>query len=186
MLESHEIIPSPLADTSIPMMRSRGLRRVHAEHHGSMVMDSVRSPFTLDIPSDAAPGFRVMMEDETPIGGLEWKVRICFLASVPPESPGGTQTRHLVRDGVGGDWGTSWKASSSLVPLSQGVPTGGGYKSGRPASSSAWSFFSSSRTLNEEPEGWGECSAEVVECEVGITVWPGNTLYRPAQLDFEI
>jgi RAB6A-GEF complex partner protein 2 len=198
MLEAHEAIPSALSQPA-PIHKSRGLRRVHAEHHASMVIDSLRVPFTLDIPSDASPCFRVGIEDSDypPDGGLDWKVRMTFLVAMGGED--GSGTRHLLRDGAGGEWGNSWKATPSLAPLSRGagvVGAGGVYY--RPSTAttsstgSAWSLFSTrstDATPTGEPAGdwdWREATTETVECEVGITVWPGNTLYKPAQCDFEV
>ena len=200
MLEAHEAVPSALSQPSAAY-RSRGLRRIHAEHHASMVLDSLRVPFNLDIPSDASPGFRVGIEDSDSgaDGGLEWKVRMTFLVAMGGED--GSGTRHLVRDGLGGEWGHSWKATPSLAPLSRGgTAIGGGGIYYRPstaasATSSAWSLFSSRSTADVTPLGdsaqegdwdWREASTETVECEVGITVWPGNTLYKPALCDFEV
>jgi len=99
--------------------------RVHAEHHSSFVLSSLRTTFTLDIPSDASPAFQVKIGDgspvPTPTGGLEWKVRLCLSVAVAAESsvvsPEGVRIKHLVRDGQRGEWGSSWKATASIAPM---------------------------------------------------------------------
>ncbi|KAG8951556.1 hypothetical protein FRC04_005842 [Tulasnella sp. 424] len=203
VLETQEMLPPHLAEPS-SQVRSRALKRVHAEHHSAMVIDCLRAPFMLDIPSDASPGFRVAVDPSGDprhqgTGGLEWRVRMCFLVAVgspPTPSDNGfvkASTRHLIRDGPIGDWGSSWKATPTLAPLTVGDGAGVAinshpYYRTAAGSSSSWSFFSSSRNLDHQRdmEGWTECVAETVECEIGITVWPGNTLYRPTPLDFEV
>ncbi|KAG9018182.1 hypothetical protein FRB90_011931 [Tulasnella sp. 427] len=203
VLETQETLPPQIAEQAA-QARARGLKRVHAEHHSSMVMDSLRAPFMLEIPSDASPGFRVAVDSapnsrQQAAGGLEWRVRMCFLVAIgspPAPSDDGSlkaSTRHLVRDGPIGDWGSSWKATPTLAPLTVGdgagvAINGHPYYRSAAGSSSSWTFFSSSRNLDHQRdlEGWTECTAETVECEVGITVWPGNTLYRPTPLDFEV
>ena len=35
-------------------------------------------------------------------------------------------------------------------------------------------------------EGWGELRAEMVECEIPIRVWPGNTAFRPMEVVFDV
>jgi RAB6A-GEF complex partner protein 2 len=101
------------------------MHRVHAEHHGSFVLSSLRTTFALDIPSDASPAFQVKIGDGGPIppptGGLEWKVRLCLLVAVAAETSvantEGVRIKHLVRDGQRGEWGSSWKATASIAPM---------------------------------------------------------------------
>jgi RAB6A-GEF complex partner protein 2 len=101
------------------------MQRVHAEHHSSFVLSSLRTTFALDIPSDASPAFEVKIGDgspmPTPTGGLEWKVRLCLLVAVASESsvvsPEGVRIKHLNRDGQRGEWGSSWKAAASIAPM---------------------------------------------------------------------
>jgi len=195
MLESQEVIPSLLLneESGPSYLKTRGLRRLHAEHHSSMAIESSRIPFTLDIPSDASPGFCVAFSDGTESGtpgGLEWKVRICLLVAIGTATDDPSRsTRHLIRDGAGGEWGMSWKGTTTLAPLTRGGLNVRQYPANSSASSSGWSLFSSrnvDQASEKDVQGWGECAAETVECEVGITVWPGNTLFRPTQLDFEV
>ncbi|KAG9006674.1 hypothetical protein FRB94_000509 [Tulasnella sp. JGI-2019a] len=192
ILEAHEVLPTRLGmSKNQPQVKTRALRRVHAQFQSSMVMDSQRISFSLDIPSDASPGFRVAMEDGGN-GGLEWRVRMCFLVAMGSEmdDEGETSSRHLVRDGSGGDWGTSWKATPGLAPITRtDGPAENPYRQAASSSSSPWSLFTTrlvDQAAEDDVEGWQECVVETVECEVGITVWPGNTLYRPPQLDFNI
>ena len=121
MLEAQEALPSSIS----PPSASRQMHRVHAEHHSSFVHSSLRTTFSLDIPSDASPAFQVKIGDAThipsPTGGLEWKVRLCLLVAVAAESsdagPQGVRMKHLLRDGQRGEWGSSWKAAASIAPM---------------------------------------------------------------------
>ncbi|KAG8952574.1 hypothetical protein FRC03_012068 [Tulasnella sp. 419] len=209
ILESHETLPRTFGGSERSSQNTRGLRRVHAEHHTSLVINSRRIAFGLDIPSDASPGFRFMHQDESgdyeDEGGIEWKVRLCFLvAMVPPSNepdapnPSKVEMRHLTKDGVGGDWGTSWRASSTLAPLVKAsllppsfIPPSSGVfqKTHNRAAGSSWSLRSwlgGGEEVAMDKDRWQELGSETVECEVGIVVWPGNTLYRPVQCEFEV
>jgi len=35
-------------------------------------------------------------------------------------------------------------------------------------------------------EGWRDLAVETVECEVPVTVWPGNTAFRPEDVVFDV
>lgn len=48
-LEAHESLPPSIASPS----SSRHMRRVHADHHSSFMLSTLRTAFSLDIPSDA-------------------------------------------------------------------------------------------------------------------------------------
>ncbi|OCH94164.1 Rgp1-domain-containing protein [Obba rivulosa] len=221
MLEAHESLPASIASNS----SSRHTRRVHAEHHSSFMPSTLRTTFSLDIPSDASPNFQVDVTDasanpgkRTPPGGLGWKVRLCLLVSVASpsarEGPDGVRLRHLVRDGPKGEWGTAWRAARTIAPqerpdprklagLADDVPP-------TPSTAKSWmSFFATSiltpsnidyhdgdEELEEEPEEeddetgieeeWRDVKAEMVECEVPITVWPGNTAFKATEVVFEV
>lgn len=164
----------------------RQLRRVHAEHHATLVVDTMRTTFSLDIPSDATPAFRISMpakreEEEEEEGGLEWKVRMSFLVAV-----GKGEMRHLEKKGSPGGWGTSWRASESLAPFGRcdTAPT-----SKRESSSSWGSVFGlgGGAGVVEDEDGarWERVELETVECEVGVPVWPGATMFRAAESHFE-
>lgn len=119
-LESHETLPGSLV-SSAPH------RRLHAEHHSSFVLSTLRATFALDIPSDGSPAFEVGAQGggyplpPPPAGGLQWKVRLCLLVAVASEDadPGteGVRLKSLVRDGPRGEWGASWGATEGIAPL---------------------------------------------------------------------
>ena len=130
ILESHETLPSTIS----PPSSARHLRRSHAESHSSFTLNTLRTTFSLDIPSDASPAFQVRVgtppsvSPSTPSGskpptpgGLEWKVRLCLLVGVASEHSlrgvQGVQFRSLDRDGPRGEWGSSWVATSTNAPL---------------------------------------------------------------------
>jgi len=120
-LEAHESLPSSIASSS----SSRHMRRVHADHHSSFVLSTLRTTFSLDIPSDASPAFQVKVGDNgdatTKSAGLEWKVRLCLLVAVADESSHtgteGVRLKSMTRDGRRGEWGSSWKPTSGISPL---------------------------------------------------------------------
>ena len=104
VLEAQESLPPSLGPTSQAELRNT--RRVHAEHHSSFALSTLRTTFALDIPSDAAPAFQVRIGGEpdaaTPTatpGGLEWRVRLCLLVAVAREP----RIRGLRRDGLRGE-----------------------------------------------------------------------------------
>ncbi|KAF9463167.1 Rgp1-domain-containing protein [Collybia nuda] len=123
MLEAHESLPSSIS----PPSTSRHLRRIHAEHHSSFTTSTLRTTFSLDIPSDASPAFEVRAgitppgAPPTSSGGLQWKVRLCLLVAVAAESSEtgteGVRMKSLVRDGAQGQWGSSWRAPDSIAPM---------------------------------------------------------------------
>ncbi|KIM32590.1 hypothetical protein M408DRAFT_62228 [Serendipita vermifera MAFF 305830] len=71
---------------------------LQAEQHHDMAINLGRTPFSLDIPSDASPGFGIDVDGKGG-GGLEWRVRICFLVG------DGNDKLDLV--GGDGEWGVS-------------------------------------------------------------------------------
>ena len=118
ILESHETLPSSISPTS----SARHLRRADAEFHASFTLNTLRTTFSLDIPSDASPAFQIRVGTppassslETPNsaapprtpGGLEWKVRLCLLVGIASESSStgtqGVQFKALVQDGPRGE-----------------------------------------------------------------------------------
>ncbi|KAF8168504.1 Rgp1-domain-containing protein [Crassisporium funariophilum] len=131
ILESHETLPSSIS----PPSSARHLRRSHAEHHSSFTLNTLRTTFALDIPSDASPAFQIRIgttNPTTPVspsspaatnntGGLEWKVRLCLLVGIAAESSDigtqGVRFKSLVRDGPRGEWGSSWGATKTNAPL---------------------------------------------------------------------
>ncbi|RPD58460.1 Rgp1-domain-containing protein [Lentinus tigrinus ALCF2SS1-6] len=235
MLEAHESLPSAIASPTM----SRHLRRVHAEHHSCFMPATLRTTFSLDIPPDASPAFETTF-DESSIGGvdrinlrkpksspggLEWKVRLCLLVAIASpnarEGPEGGRTRHLVRDGSRGQWGSSWKAAQTIAPLERPLPVSataspttpnanGQLAPPTPSAALSWmSYFASSllgpanagyhdgdedlEDADEETEdeigaeeAWREVKVEMVECEVPVKVWPGNTAFKATEVVFDV
>jgi hypothetical protein len=205
MLETQETLPSSISSASA----SRHLRRVHAEHHSSFVLSTLRTTFSLDIPSDGSPAFKVKIGEEQrgePHGGLEWKVRLCLLVAVAAESSNvgtqGVRMKNLVRDGWRGEWGSSWKAGGSIAPMERALertpyPSSGGSTQSKNLS---WTAFFVSSFLGSDgegggsvggdhdggEEGWREVGVETVECEVPIKVWAGNTAFKAMEVVFEL
>ncbi|KAJ7596555.1 Rgp1-domain-containing protein [Mycena floridula] len=151
MLETQEYFPSSISGPS----NSRHLRRVHAEHHSSFALSTLRTTFSLDIPSDASPAFQIKVGTDrgSKPGGLDWKVRLCLLVAVVPETSfagsEGVRLKGLVRDGPRGEWGSSWRASSTISPMNKPVEEP---PSSPPPTSKSWgSFFASSILGSSEP-----------------------------------
>lgn len=127
MLETQEVFPSSIGNAS----NSRNLRRVHAEHHSIFSLSTLRTTFSLDIPSDASPAFQIKVGSDniksansastSSAGGLEWKVRLCLSVAVTSETSHagreGVRFKSLVRDGPRGEWGSSWCAIPDVAPM---------------------------------------------------------------------
>lgn len=118
LLEAQERLPGPISTAG----NVRHMRRVHAEHHSSFVASTLRTTFSLDIPSDASPAFQVQIgEEQQGMGGLSWRVKLCLLVGVASESmeveSNGSRFKHLVRDGRAGEWGVPYRASESIAPM---------------------------------------------------------------------
>ncbi|TDL22371.1 Rgp1-domain-containing protein [Rickenella mellea] len=299
MLEAHESLPSSLTSSSTPSQLaslSKHLKKVHAEHHSSLVPSTLRTTFALDIPSDASPAFGCVVGSgaSSPLshgstqtqrpGGLEWKVRLCLLVAVasPQAREGfdGIRVKQMVRDGTRGEWGSAWVATKGIAPLqkvetrrplpSTSTSTFGASSSSTATSQTAakppappppttpqgargWASYLFSSLLmpggereyhdgdededdygfyegsEDSPqgtnpptlpsstphagngngtvgeyakaglldeygevdfgggeEGWEDVKVETVECEVPISVWPGNTAYCPLEVVFEL
>ena len=180
-LDSHEVLPP-----SISTYQSRNhLKRVHSEFLCSLSGDTRRVSFSLDIPADGTPAFQFTAHDpEEVAGGLNWKVRLCFLVAVG--DAGGDEMRSMVRDGPKGEWGTSWRAGDSLAPLrlieNESKSAGGG----------GWTsmFLGGSSAAEEGNEDvgrghWREVELHTVECEVDVVVFPGATAFRPVESTFD-
>ena len=232
MLEAHESLPSSIASPAL----SRHLRRVHAEHHSCFMPATLRTTFSLDIPPDASPAFEATFDEsaldgldrinlrrlKSSSGGLEWKVRLCLLVAIASptarEGPEGVRTRHLVRDGPRGQWGSSWKAASSIAPLERPAPpssaaspttpnANGELVPPTPSTALSWmSYFASSllgpsnvgyhdgdEEVEDEDEdeigpeeAWRDVKVEMVECEVPVKVWPGNTAFKATEVVFDV
>lgn len=261
ILESHESLPSSISPTS----SAKHLRRSHAEHHSSFTLNTLRTTFSLDIPSDASPAFQVAVDTSvrnpagpsTPSlplppnatsGGLEWKVRLCLLVGIAAEtSHAGIQNvrfKSLVRDGPRGEWGSSWGATLGISPLEKpnlkvlaAARRQERQRQFQMTSPRAWSQFIVSSILygNADPdsereyhdgdaigdeddeengglvdqdydgiipdfaggvgvgvdyangdEGWQEVKLDMVECEVPVKVFPGNTAFKALDVVFDV
>ena len=156
------------------------MHRVHAEHHSSFVLSSLRTTFALDIPSDASPAFQVTIGDgspaPTPTGGLEWKVRLCLLVAVAAESstvsPEGVRMKQLLRDGEKGEWGSSWKAAASIAPMER---PDAGTREQMQQQQQTWGQYLVASLLGtgEKEEGEGE-EGEGEEEGEGTGFWDGE------------
>lgn len=210
MLESQETLPSQIASAG----NLRHMRRVHAEHHASLVSSVLRTTFALDIPSDASPAFQVQLGDagrgskpSAIVGGLLWRVRLSLLVAVAAESSqisaDGVRLKQLVQDGPAGEWGTSYKAYPFIAPKERPRKDD---QTVQP--SSTWTQFLVSSFLGtaereyhdgdeeveeEEPkpkgddeDEWTDVRVETVECEVPINVWPGNTAFKAMDVVFDV
>ncbi|THU96699.1 Rgp1-domain-containing protein [Dendrothele bispora CBS 962.96] len=68
-LETHESLPTALASPpSSGSPGSRELKRVHAEHYSSFVLLTMRTTFSLDIPSNASAAFQIKVGNEKATG----------------------------------------------------------------------------------------------------------------------
>ncbi|KAG7092702.1 hypothetical protein E1B28_009032 [Marasmius oreades] len=252
-LETREILPSYLCSSQDPA------KRIHASHHCSFVLGSLRTTFSLDIPSDASPAFQVFIDPssaETPSlpringqcsppvspfstgtmkpGGLEWKVRLSLLVAIASESAGkgteGVCIKNLVRDGERGEWGCGWVVPSHGSGVLQKLPEPKSPTSGSGSGKGfvrSWTSFllgddsqsetdsSSVSSFDDREEHcydgikadryggvgigvdfsgcgrhgeaeWEEVKTEMVECEVPIRVWPGNTAFRSVDVLFDV
>lgn len=183
------------------------MRRVHAEHHASLVSSVLRTTFSLDIPSDASPAFQVQLGEgghkpSALAGGLLWRVRLSLLVAVAAEtsqiSAEGVRLKQLAQDGPAGEWGTPYKAYPSIAPKERPQKD---EQLGQ--SSSIWAQLFMTSFLgtgernyhdgDEEDEDesnaedeWKEVKVETVECEVPINVWPGNTAFKAMDVVFGV
>ncbi|TFK28374.1 Rgp1-domain-containing protein [Coprinopsis marcescibilis] len=139
-LETHENLPTSIAPSSSANANTKQyLKRTYAEHFSRVLSSTTRTSFSLDIPSDASPEFKVAVvgkggalrpgqsvadddeENEVPTGGIQWKVRLTLLVAVAsPYSDIGTEGvrfKGLVMDGERGEWESSWKALEKVGVL---------------------------------------------------------------------
>ncbi|KAJ3893392.1 Rgp1-domain-containing protein [Lentinula edodes] len=148
-------------------------------------------------------------------GGLEWKVRLCLLVAVAKENSDsgteGVRFKSLVRDGPRGEWGSAWKApigaAPSEKPMSASSSTGQlSPRQQQPGVVKSWTSFITASFLgaaeggyhdgdelsdyssdpNDDEVGWQEVKLETVECEVPVSVWPGNTAFKPVDVVFDV
>ncbi|KAI6153006.1 Rgp1-domain-containing protein [Pisolithus tinctorius] len=164
LLEAQERLPGPISTAG----NVRHMRRVHAEHHSSFVASTLRTTFSLDIPSDASPAFQVQIgEEQQGVGGLSWRVKLCLLVGVASESmeaeSNGSRFKHLVRDGRAGEWGVPYRASESIAPMERtkgesetGPATWTQYLVSSLLGSGERRYHDGDEEVDEEEEGEGE------------------------------
>ncbi|KAF8603191.1 Rgp1-domain-containing protein [Ceratobasidium sp. AG-I] len=188
--------------------------RKHAEHHAALTPAIQRAAFSLDIPSDGTPSFSLtatetnslpngsagsgrwappnghapmlngngVVKSKTALeGGLQWRVRVALVVCMA------SRTRHVVRDGLGNEWGEAWRAGE-LAPAGPASS-----KSAIASGGEGWgSFFGrwagEDESIEEdvketEEEKWVKLKLETLECELPITVFPGSTAYQPNGFD---
>ncbi|RXK36443.1 hypothetical protein M231_06287 [Tremella mesenterica] len=88
-LESHEIIPEallPPSPNSSGHIKHPTLNRVHADMKSGYLTSTTRLVVALDIPSDATPSFSLSAGSDGRLGGMEWRLKVSLLVSVPPRS----------------------------------------------------------------------------------------------------
>ncbi|EIW69679.1 hypothetical protein TREMEDRAFT_71708 [Tremella mesenterica DSM 1558] len=88
-LESHEIIPEallPPSPNSSGHIKHPTLNRVHADKKSGYLTSTTRLVVALDIPSDATPSFSLSAGSDGRLGGMEWRLKVSLLVSVPPRS----------------------------------------------------------------------------------------------------
>ena len=149
MLEAHESLPSEIAAPPDARQASY-MRRVHAEHHASFMSQTLRTTFALDIPSDAAPAFRLSLGGTSSGGGLAWKVRLCLLVAVAAP---GAQVRGMAREGPRGRWGSTWVPTDSIAPRERPPKSADPVPSSPPAAAASpptrsWASFLASTFLS--------------------------------------
>jgi len=124
------------------------------------VLSTLRTAFSLDIPSDASPAFQVKVgsggENDSILGGHEWKVRLCLLVAVAAESSHagteGVRLKSMARDGRRGEWGSSWKALPGISPLERpGVHARAKERVSQPKS---WASFFTASFLGSSEHGY--------------------------------
>lgn len=175
-LESHEVIPEPLlapSASSSGRVRQPDLRRNHAESRTTYAQFTNRTAFSLDIPSDATPGFS-LSAGEGKRGGLEWRVRIAFLVASGPKRK---SVDRRSRDGLShANQDAPERPMAKPASSLHLTPTEGD------SDNAIYSAASSLVPLIKQPGGWAEAKAATVECEVPVQVLAGNTAFvvRPS------
>jgi hypothetical protein len=153
-------------------------------------------------------------------GGVEWKVRLSLLVAVASEhavrgsGEGGARTRHLIRDELGGGWGSAYRARAGIAPLERWdreaeMKAAEAARKGKGWGAWAASFVVGSGAAEDGtwqdgdaleeglgaeeedliggPEStWKEVKVERVECEVPVRVWPGNTAFKATEVIFDV
>lgn len=142
-------------------------------------------------------------------GGLTWKVHLTLLVGVTTPN---ARVRGLTRDGTPTAWGSAWRAPAGIAPEQQEAPVSPGSTakevSKQPQQQQSWASYLMSSFLgtgekeyhdgddidddevpaqNGDSEGdWRDVQVEIVECEVPVVVWPGNTAFSAVDVVFEV
>lgn len=146
-------------------------------------------------------------------GGLTWKVHLTLLVGVTAPN---ARVRGLTRDGAPTAWGSAWRAPVGIAPEQQEVPVSPGSVGKevgkQPHQQQSWASYLMSSFLGtgekeyhdgddidddevpaqkgegeQEQEGdWRDVQVEIVECEVPVVVWPGNTAFSAVDVVFEV
>lgn len=125
----------------------------------------------------------------------------------------GVRLKNLIRDGPRGDWGSSWKAAPTIAPKERPeIRAQSSADQGTSATSPiSWvSYFANAilgasetgyhdgdEDIEDEDgsqsgevwgneEDWRDVKVEMVECEVPIKVWPGNTAFKASEITFDV
>lgn len=125
----------------------------------------------------------------------------------------GLRLKNLIRDGPRGEWGSSWKAAATIAPKERLAvrPQGPSDQVSNASSAISWvSYFASAilgasetgyhdgdEDIEDEDgsqsgemwgseEDWKDVKVEMVECEVPIKVWPGNTAFKATEITFDV
>ncbi|THU82184.1 hypothetical protein K435DRAFT_872571 [Dendrothele bispora CBS 962.96] len=68
-LETHESLPTALASPmSSGGLATPRLKRIYAEHYSSLILSTLHTTFSLDIPSNAGTAFQIKVGDEKATG----------------------------------------------------------------------------------------------------------------------
>jgi RAB6A-GEF complex partner protein 2 len=116
------------------------------------------------------------------------------------EGSGGGFMRQLACDGPPGEWGSAWRAPSSLAPRARPTPEARAKENAqvRTQSWGAWAASFLGAPEEETMEGadadgigggeeeWRDVLVERVECEVPVRVWPANTAFKAAEVVFDV
>ena len=130
------------------------------------------------------------------------------------EGADGVRLKHLVRVGQKGAWGTAWAAPATIAPSERPTTSSLAAPNAGTAATQSWTnFFASAFLGSTEPidqyhdgdeadgsdadgddveasvggeEEWRALAVEMVECEVPVKVWPGNTAFKATDVVLEV
>lgn len=215
VLEAHESLPtsisSPPPSSSRQMRRIHAEH--HSSFVASTLRTTFALDIPPDASPAFQVELSSAVSGHASAGGLEWKVRLYLLVAVASphvrEGVDGMRLKNLVVDGPRGEWGTSWTAARTIAPLERQskLPATEAFANAPRATQSWTSFLTSAFLGSSDPvnqfhdgdddvedeeqeedseEDWKEVKVEMVECEVPIKVWPGNTAFKATEVVFEV